>query len=537
MRRLFHSFYFKVSVLFLVLLLAMGVALILITMRVTDHRRIEVDQLVNRFLARDMARELEPRLEENDDPKSLEPVIHHMMVLNPSIEIYLLDGSGKILAFFAEPGKAMKAEKVDLGPVGDFLTGTGLETGPDPGTGSGPSRGLETGVVPEENRPPGTAGKIPRTARWPVLGDDPCHPGKKKHFSAAPMRLGNGRSGYLYIVLQSSYYDRAMAMLSEKYLVSALWTGLLVSLLSVGVIGLVLFAFLTKRLQRVARSIVDFKNGNFSRRIPIGSRDEVGDLAETFNLMADRIVEDMERLKQTDKLRRELVANVSHDLRSPFASIQGYVETILMKGDSLSKKELRRYLETIMNDSRALNRLIDDLFELSKLDAKQVHPNPEVFSLAELAQDVVLKFKPQAEKLNVSLKAEIPHTLLMVEADIAMIERVLSNLVENALKFTGNDGTVELRLSEHDGTVRVSVIDSGIGIPETEIPLIFNRFYRVDRSRSRESPGSGLGLAISQKILELHHSAIRVLSEAGKGSTFSFDLRSSPDSGGSGEAR
>jgi two-component system phosphate regulon sensor histidine kinase PhoR len=125
----------------------------------------------------------------------------------------------------------------------------------------------------------------------------------------------------------------------------------------------------------------------------------------------------------------------------------------------------------------------------------------------------------------------------MVEADIAMIERVLSNLVENALKFTGNNGTVELRLSEHDGTVRVSVIDSGIGIPETEIPLIFNRFYRVDRSRSRESPGSGLGLAISQKILELHHSAIRVLSEAGKGSTFSFDLRSSPDSGGSGEAR
>jgi signal transduction histidine kinase len=517
MRRLFHSFNVKVSALFLILLIAMGVALILITMRVTDHRRIEVDQLVNRFLARDMARELEMRLEENSDPESLEPVIHHMMVLNPSIEIYLLDGSGKILAFFAEPGKEMYAERIDLGPVGEFLRGLGP--------------GSTLGNIPD------VAGKAPGAVRWPILGDDPCHPGKKKHFSAAPIRLGDGGSGYLYIVLQSSYYDRAMAMLSEKYLVSALWTGLLVSLVSVGVIGLVLFAFLTKRLQRVARSVADFKSGNFSRRISIRSNDEIGDLAEAFNRMADRIAEDMERLKQTDRLRRELVANVSHDLRSPFASIQGYVETILMKVDSLSREELKKYLETIMNDSRALNRLIDELFELSKLDAKQVQPNPEAFSLSELAQDVVLKFKPQAENLKVRLKAEIPHMLCMVEADITMIERVLSNLVENALKFTGIEGSVELRLSDHDGKVRVSVIDTGGGIPEAEIPQIFNRFYRVDKSRSRKVPGSGLGLAIAQKIMELHHSAIQVRSETGKGSTFFFDLSSGPASGNSGRAR
>jgi signal transduction histidine kinase len=488
----------------------MGVALILTTTRVTDHRRIEVDQLVNRFLARDMARELEPRLEENGDPKSLEPVIHHMMVLNPSIEIYLLDDAGKILAFFAEPGKVMSAERVDLGPVGEFLR-RGLDSGPGAGLGPG-------------------------NVRWPILGDDPCHPGKKKHFSAAPMRLGGGGSGYLYVVLQSSYYDRTMAMLSEKYLVSALWTGLLVSVASVGVIGLVLFAFLTKRLQRVARSVADFKSGDFSKRASIRSSDEIGDLARAFNHMADRIVEDMDRLKQTDRLRRELVANVSHDLRSPFASIQGYVETILMKGDSISKEELRRYLETIMNDSRSLNRLIDELFELSKLDAKQMRPNPEVFSLSELVQDVVSKFGPQAEKLKVSLRAEIPHRLCTVEADIAMTERVLSNLVENALKFTGSDGTVELRLTERDGTVRVSVVDNGKGIPEEEIPLLFKRFHRVDRSRSREVPGSGLGLAISQKIMELHESRIEVRSEPGTGSTFFFDLPAAASPGGSGRA-
>jgi two-component system sensor histidine kinase VicK len=116
----------------------------------------------------------------------------------------------------------------------------------------------------------------------------------------------------------------------------------------------------------------------------------------------------------------------------------------------------------------------------------------------------------------------------MVEADISMIERVLSNLVENALKFTGAGGFVELRLSEHDGKVRVSVVDNGKGIPEAEIPLVFDRFYRVDKSRSREVPGSGLGLAISQKLMELHHSVIGVRSENGKGSTFFFDLASGP---------
>jgi len=533
MRRLFRGFNFKISVLFLVLLLAMGAALILVTMRITDHRRIEVDQLVNRHLARDMAKELQPFLKEYGDPRSLEPVIHHMMVLNPSIEIYLLDAAGSILAFYAEPGKSPRAEKVDLEPVGEFLQALS----------SGPSRPAEAG------RSGFFRGGARFSARWPILGDDPCNPGRKKHFSAARVELGgettepdgSGKApgsvggGYLYIVLQSNYYDRAMAALGEKHLISALRTGFFVSLLSVGVIGLILFAFLSKRLQRVARAVADFKNGDFSRRIRIRSDDEIGDLAETFNHMADRIVDDMERLKQTDTLRRELIANVSHDLRSPFASIQGYVETILMKGDSLSGEELRKYLETIMSESRVLNRLIEELFELSKLEAKQVQPELEPFSLTELVQDVVLKFKPQAERLRVALSADLPRCLCMVAADIALIERVLSNLVENALKFSAVGGSVELRLAEHDGAVRVSVIDGGVGIPEAELPLIFSRFHRIDRSGRREMRGSGLGLAISQKILELHESRIEVRSEPGRGSTFFFDLPSAAASGRTGK--
>jgi signal transduction histidine kinase len=489
MRKFFHSFNVKMSSLFLLLLIMMGIAQILVSVRLTEKRQVEADQLANWDLARNMAREIQPFLLENTRPEDVGPVIHYMMVLNPSIEIYLLDEDGRILAFFAEQGKEVMQDRVEVGPIDSFLNGS----------------------------------KKP-----PIYGDDPRHPGQRKHFSAARIDLGSRRSGYLYVVLRSSSYDIAAGILKEKYLVSALWWALLIAVFSVGIIGLVLFAFLARRLQTVSRTVGEFHDGNFDRRIPVRQKDEIGTLAMTFNQMADRIVHDMDKLKQTDELRRELIANVSHDLRSPFASIQGYVETILMRENSITRRELHRYLRIIMAESQSLNMLIEELFELSKLDAKQVDPVLENFSLTELAQDVFMKFKPKAGTRKVSFSADIPQKLLMVRADIGLIERVISNLLENALNFTDPSGSVILRIAEKDGAVRVSVIDSGRGIPERELGYIFRRFYRGTGDGPRSRAGSGLGLAISQKILELHHSAIQVRSEVGRGSVFFFDLLRQP---------
>jgi signal transduction histidine kinase len=489
MRRFLHSFNLRVSSLFLILLITMGIAQILLSIRLTEKRQIEADQLANWDLARNMAREIQPLLLEKTRPGDVGPVIHYMMVLNPSIEIYLLDEDGRIVAFFAEPDKEVLQNRVEVAPIERFLEGS----------------------------------KNP-----PVYGDDPRHPGQKKHFSAARIELGSGSSGYLYIVLRSSSYDVAADMLKERFLVSALWRGLLVAVVSVGIIGLVLFAFLTRRLQGVSRTVGEFHDGNFDARIPVRHRDEIGTLAETFNQMAGRIVRDMDKLKQTDELRRDLIANVSHDLRSPFASIQGYVETILMKESTISRQELHKYLRIIMTESQSLNRLIEELFELSKLDAKQVDPVLENFSLAELAQDVFMKFKPKAEKLRIFFSADIPPELLMVRADIGLIERVISNLIENALNFTDQPGSVNLRVAQIEGKARVSVVDSGRGIPERELRFIFGRFYRGKRGTPHSEAGTGLGLAISQKILELHHSGIQVRSEVGHGSVFFFDLLIQP---------
>ena len=151
---------------------------------------------------------------------------------------------------------------------------------------------------------------------------------------------------------------------------------------------------------------------------------------DAFNKLAATIEENIPEIKNNDRLRRDLIANISHDLRSPLASIQGYLETIMIKEEKLSSTERRDYLEIVYKNFQRLNRLVDDLLELSKLDAKQIKPKPEHFSIAELTQDVVLKFKPQAEKQHITIHSDFPSGIPIVEGDIGMIERALSNLLD-----------------------------------------------------------------------------------------------------------
>ena len=481
----FSRFSVKVSSLFLVLLLLMGSAQVFITMRITERRQVEIDQLVNWDLARDMVAEIEPVLAAEGGVGDIGEVIHYMMVFNPAIEIYLLDGEGTILAFFAEPGKEVTEDRVDLEPIRRFVSG----------------------------------GEAP-----PIYGDDPRGAGARKHFSAAPISLADGSTGYLYIVLRSTLYDMAAGRLKEKYLASALVRALVLSILSVGIVGLILFPLLTRRLQRVARSVRAFEQGNYDRRLEASAKDEIGELARAYNRMADTIAANLEKLKQTDSLRRELIANVSHDLRSPLTSIQGYVETLLMKQDSLSRKQFQDYLQIILSDATMLNELVHELFELSKYEARQIEPSLERFSLTELIQDVVVKYKPRADEQEVALRAILPEKLFFVMADINMIERVLSNLIENALGHTPPGGQVIAQLQEREEQARVRVIDSGKGITENNIPFIFDRFFSSGRDSASSGRGSGLGLAIAQKIIGLHGSRIQVNSEPGRGSTFYFEL-------------
>jgi PAS domain S-box-containing protein len=223
-------------------------------------------------------------------------------------------------------------------------------------------------------------------------------------------------------------------------------------------------------------------------------------------------------------LRRDLIANVSHDLRTPLAALHGYLETLLVKGQSLSPEQQKIYLETAVRQSEHLGTLIAELFELVKLDFKGFEIQPETVQLGELAQDVLQKFRLLAEEKRIALKAEIGPGLPSVQADIGLMERVLENLIDNALRHTPAGGMVSVAVVPHGGRVRVRVADTGSGIPPAEIPHIFERFYRVDKSRTSRTGGAGLGLAIVKRIMDLHAARVEVESTPLEGAAFSFAL-------------
>jgi signal transduction histidine kinase len=292
--------------------------------------------------------------------------------------------------------------------------------------------------------------------------------------------------------------------------------------------ALIVFYFLTRRLRALAAAMDAFRAGGFTEPVKFASMDSRGDeidrLGATFQEMSQRIAGQLKELEGIDVRRRELLANVSHDLRTPLASMRGYLEMLLLKHGTLSRDEERSYLEIAARHTERLGKLVDDLFQLTKLEAHDLNPQPEPFPLTELAQDVVQKFRLGAEKRGITLECHFTTALPPVLADIAMIERVLENLIENALRHTPPGGAVRVELDFMDGRLRVRVADTGRGIPPDELANVFDRYYRLDRGESGDAGHAGLGLAISRRVVELHGGIIQVQSALGSGTTFSFDL-------------
>ncbi|MBA4176128.1 MAG: hypothetical protein C0505_06160 [Leptothrix sp. (in: Bacteria)] len=337
-------------------------------------------------------------------------------------------------------------------------------------------------------------------------------------------------SGYLYVVLQGQTQQAVAAAVAQ----SGAWRELLLAALAVTASAALVLVMVMQTLTRPLRRLTDAVRA-FHAELPTAGGagetrgDEVDALREATRAMQERIAQQLRHLEDKDRLRRELVSNISRDLHTPPANVQGHVETLLLADDRLDAAARRQHLQTALRHLQRLHRRTAVLFELSKLDVDGVAPRIEAFRLGELLQDVVQDGQLAAQERGVMLSLAAGTELqACVRADIGLIERVLQNLVDNALAHTPRGGAVTLA-AERDASgeaLRVTVIDSGSGIAREHLPHIFERYGRADDAPSSAGQGAsaGLGLAIVKRILDLHGSPVRVHSDPARGTCFEFSL-------------
>lgn len=480
------SLYAKLSLSVLILVFVLGLVLVSITHETSDLYSQEVTQRLNQSIAMYVTDEDQLIRGGKVNDSALGALAQRAMTINPTVEIYVLDGEGKILRH-AMPPASVISEQVSLQPVHQFLSGDVL----------------------------------------PIHGDDPRNPGARKVFSVSPIVESGQTVGYLYAVLGGEKYESIRSAVEDSFILKSGLAALVGSLVVAALAAMGIFFVLTRRL-RLLREQLDTFQYDSPESIPVvaqgRSGDELDELSVSFGQMATRIAQQYEALQHLDNTRRELIANVSHDLRTPLASLQGYIETLLIKAPELSEPERQQYLQVAYKHSQRLNDLIGELFELAKLDSGNVKLKSETFSLTELVFDCVQEFELRAKEQNVNLRINAPDENLFVVADIALIQRVLQNLLDNALRHTPSGRSITLSVSDSLHQAVIEVADTGVGIAKHEIPHIFERFYQSKQQEHSGEIGSGLGLAIVKKILDLHHSRIKVRSELDRGTSFAFDL-------------
>lgn len=475
--------FWKIAIAMLVLLTMVSVAYNYISHYVAEDYILEVNQKLYGGITENTVKEVKPLVNGQVDKAAIQDIMHSMMVINPSVEVYLLDKEGGIITYVA-PYKKIKLESVDLVPIKKFI-------------GAGKDKPF-------------------------IKGDDPRRPEQQNIFSAAPIMDNEELQGYVYTILASEEQMEVVSGLQGSYMYNLGKRMVWITLATAIILGLLAVWYLTRSLSGVIETVQRFKEGDYSARIAPEKSGDLVVLSDTFNGMADQIVENIEQLKSVENLRRELIANVSHDLRTPLSIMQGYVETLLMKNDSLPAVSRKKYLKTVLNSSGRLSKLITQLFEYSKLEAKQIEAKKEPFYIADLAQDVFIKYQLLAKEKQLDLALNMPKKVPMVFADVSLVERVIQNLMDNAIKFTPTKGKITLHLAPSLEGVLIKVEDTGKGISEEEQSVIFERYHKA--GATKQNAGAGLGLAIAKKILELHDATIRVQSKLNEGTAFMFQL-------------
>jgi two-component system, OmpR family, sensor histidine kinase ArlS len=320
-------------------------------------------------------------------------------------------------------------------------------------------------------------------------------------------------SGYIYMFKNTDEVQKLISQLNKHILVASL-----LILFTILIFIFFLSKALTKPLITMKEATKKLSKGDFSVTLPKPSNDEIGELSQSIQTLAN----DLNYLRHE---RNEFLASISHELRTPLTYINGYADIARRK--SLDEKDRAQYLNIIQEESQRVSSLLKELFDLAKLDKNTFSINKEQVNLSTFFQSIYERVLPAFKNKGIQLVLDCPQNLF-IDIDPIRFEQVLINLLDNCLKYSNEISTTSVRAIEENGKVQITIKDQGVGIPEEDLPHIFDRLYRVDKSRSRATGGFGLGLAIVKQLIEAHGGEISVDSKVGYGTCFKIKMRKTP---------
>jgi signal transduction histidine kinase len=452
-----------------ILITVMGLLFIVITYLSSTHFYEASTQLLNREVAGHIAKFASPFERSGLNRQKADSVFYQAMVLSPSIEVYFLDTTGKVLYFHAESSEILQW-RLPLGNVQEYIA---------------------------------SAGK-----RY-IKGIDPKDPAHPKIFSAAAVTGGAGKLGYIYVILGSKEYRAVTHLLYNSHVNNLVIKTFVFAILATLLISLVYVRRLQKNFDGMVKVLQQFEKGDFSARVPVNEKDDLSPIAHAFNIMADQLVDNIEKLKKAEADRKDFTTNISHDLRTPLAIARGYAETMLLKtmetGASTAEKE--SYARLVIQNLETVEHMVQQLLDLSKMESGHFIPEKQPFVFSEIVQEFVHASSISAAARQLTIDCSRCTDVSWIEGDISMMERVIQNLLTNAIKYTPAGGQVLVSLERQQDELVFRMENMGNPLPP-EIAEWINAGRR--QAKAPRGDKGGIGLTIVKKILDLHSFTFQV---------------------------
>ncbi len=470
----------KLTILMFGLLAALGILFITITYFAVNYYHQASTQRLNKEVAAHIATYTSPFTGAGLNKEKADSVFQSAMVLSPAAEVYFLDNTGKVIYFHASKND-IKEWNISTKPIEEYIATKGEQY---------------------------------------ITGVDPKDPDHNKIFSAADVSNGKEMLGYIYVILDSEKSESIMGLLMGGHILSLTLKSFIIILLLSFIFSFLYLKRIGKNFQQMIAVLERFEKGEYAARFNLQSQDEMLPVTSAFNKMADLLVENINKLTRSEDERKNFIAAISHDLRTPLSIARGYTETLLLKKQPITEQE--DYAKLIYTKILQIENMVKQLFELSKIDAVEFKPQMEPFVFSEIVQEAVNTHQLIAAERKLTMNCTGCSSMIWIKADVSMIERVIQNLVDNALKNTPENGSVNISVEAGPDTVKFTIENNGTALNQSILHWIASTGNAEMLSSGRPQK-AGLGLVIVQKILFLHHTKL-VAETKDDLTSFSFNL-------------